>query len=217
MAVLNSVIGRVKPGRYEDFISQALEATKLYERLGANNVRMFSAGVAGEAFGTWTFTSEYESMEAYGAFSDELMVDSEMQALMMRIQSPDNPSTIESINVAVEIPVRKSKGGRGALSVVNVSRTHPGGLERSLALGARACEFVERHGAVDARMFDLVAAGLGAGMSISTWEFENARAWGKAIDAFNTDPEGQAIALEAMAPDAPLTRVFEGVYTQIPL
>jgi len=217
MTVLNSILGRVKPSRFEDFVNQALEAAKLHERLGASNVRLFTAGPSGEAFGTWTFSMEFESMEAYGAFTDILMADSEMQALMMRVQSEENPSTIENITLAVEIPVRTSKGGRGPVSVVNVSRTHPGGLERSLALGARACAFVENHGAVDARMYDLVASGSGAGMTMSTWEFETMRAFGACIDAFNTDPEGQAIAVDATAADAPLTRVFEGIYTQIPL
>src|SRR5437763_333606 len=217
MAVISSAVGRVKPGRYEDFVSQALEASKLYERLGAETPRLFSAGVAGEAFGTWTFSTEFPTMEAYGTFSDALLADAEWQSFTMRLQDENSPSTIENVNTAVELPGRTSRGGRGPVNVVNVSRVNPGGLERSIELGVRACDFVEGQGALNARSFDLVAAGMGAGMQMSIWEFENMRALGACMDAWGSDPAGRAIAVDAAAADAPLTRVFEGVYTQIPI
>lgn len=218
MAVTSNVVGRTKPGRYEDFLSQALEVTKLYERLGAGTSRLFAAGIAGEAFGTWTFASEFDSMEHYGTFSDALSTDAEWQALMLRLQQPDNPVTLEQVNLCVEIPTgRTHSGGRGAVLVSNASRPSPGALEEAIALGIRACAFVERHGAVSARLFNLVAAGLGAGMMLSTWEFANLRALGKAYDAWSTDPEGQAIASEAAGRDAPLTMVWDGIYNQIPI
>lgn len=218
MTVVSSVMGRTKPGRYEDFLSQALEVSKLYERMGAPTPRLFAAGMAGEAFGTWTFSTEFDSMESCGAFNDAMATDAEWQSFLIRLQQPDNPVTIEQVTLCVEIPTGRTSGrGRGTVSVSNVSRPNPGGLERAVELGTRACAFVERHGALDARLFNLVAAGSGAGMTISLWEFESLRALGKAYDAWSSDPEGQAIAAAAAAADSPLTVVWDGIYTQIPL
>lgn len=218
MAVTSNVVGRTKPGRYEDFLSQGLEVSKLYERLGAGLSRLFSAGAAGEAFGTWTFTTEFDSMEHYGTFSDALAADAEWQSFLLRLQQPDSPVDIEQVSLCVEIPTgRPQTVGRGPVLVSNVSRPNPGGLEKAVELATRACAFVERHGAVSARLFNLVSSGAGAGMMLSTWEFASMRALGKAYDAWSSDPEGQAIATEAAGRDAPLTVVWDGMYNQIPI
>jgi hypothetical protein len=43
------------------------------------------------------------------------------------------------------------------------------------------------------------------------------RACAKLIDAFNTEPAGQAVATASTAADAPSTMVFEAIYSEIPI
>ena len=217
MTVLLSSLGRVKPGRYNDFLGQAAQASKLYERLGTRPPRLFSAGYAGEAYGQWTFSVEFDDLDSFGEISDQFNTDAEAQAFMMQMQEEANPSTLEQVNVAVELPVRESKGGRGSVIDVYVAKIHPGALERGIDLGVKACEFAEAHGALDARMYNLLGAGSGTGTSLTIFEFENMRACAKLIDAFNTEPAGQAIAAASTAADTPVTTVFEGIYTGIPI
>ena len=185
MTVINSTIGTIKPGRYEDFVSQGLEVSKLMERLGATNVRLLTAGVAGEQQGRWVFNTEHTDLEQYGAFVDHLLADAEMLALMSRLQAPDNAVTLEQQSVAVEIPLgRDTKTTTpGPIVETHVTRVNPGGLDRSLAEAKQACDFIEAHGARNARLCQLLYAGSFSGTYMVTWEFENMRAWGKAMPA----------------------------------
>jgi hypothetical protein len=217
MTVMLSSVGRVKPGRYTDFLSQAAEASKLYERLGTRPARLFTAGLAGEAFGTCTFSVEFDDLESFGALSDTMQKDSEAQALQIRLNEENSPSTIDQVTVAVEVPGRQSKGGRGSIAAIYVSKPLPGGLERSLEFGARAAAFAESQGAVNARTYSLIGAGSGTGMYLSMFEFDNMRSYVKVIEAFQTEPEGQAIATASAAKDSPVALVFEGVYSEIPI
>jgi hypothetical protein len=217
MTVILSSIGRVKPGRYPEFLSQAADASKLYQRLGARPPRLLSAGLAGEALGTWTFAVEFDDLDSFGAISDKFQADSEAQAFQMRLAEESNPSTIEQVNVAVELPLRQSRGGRGNVVAVYASKPQPGALERALELGARASAFAEGRGALDARMYNLIASGSGTGVYLSMWELENLRAYASIIDAFQNDAEGQAIAATSAAGDSPVVTLFEAVYTEIPI
>jgi hypothetical protein len=217
MSVMLSSIGRVKPGRYSDFLSQAAEASKLYQRLGTRPPRLLSAGLAGEAFGTWTFSVEFDDLDSFGAISDKYQSDPEAQAFMVQLQDETNPTTIEQVNVSVEVPVRESKGGRGSVVAIYASKGHPGALERGLELGVKACDFAEAHGALDARIFNLIGSGSGTGVTVTMWEFDSMRAYAKVMDAFTTEPAGQAITTAAAAADAPATGVFEAVYAEIPI
>ena len=218
MTVISSVTGTIKPGRFEDFLSQGLEVAKLYERLGASEVRLLNAAVAGEASNTWVFSAEYENAESYGAFTDELLADPEMQSLLMRIRSADSPVDIQQLSTSTEIPLdRKKKAGRGNIVEVYVSRVTPGRLEEALESAKRALTFVERHGARNGGLFQLGAAGSGTGLMLASWEFANMRAAGKAADAWSTDPKGQAIAAQMYDADSPTTMVFGGMYQVVPL
>ena len=217
MAAIISSSGRVKPGRYADFIAQAAEASKLYQRLGAAPPRLMTAGFAGEAFGTWTFTVECDDIESLAAVSDQFAADSEAQAYMLRLQEEHSPTVMEQVSIGIEVPLRESKGGRGSVAAVYVVKPHPGGLERTLELGGRVAAFGESQGAVDVRTFSLLGAGSGAGLYLTILEFDSLRAYAKVIDAFSTEPEGQAIAATSAGADAPNTIVFEAVYSEIPL
>jgi hypothetical protein len=216
MSVIMSSVGRVKPGRFNDFLAQAAQSRKIYERLGTRSPRLMMAGFAGEAFGTWTFSVEFDDLDSFGEVSDQYTADSEAQAFGMELQKETNPSTLEQVNVSVEIPVRESKGGRGPIIALYASKIHPGALERGLDLCVQGCDFAEAHGALDARVFNLIGSGSGSGMTITMWEFDSIRAYAKVIDAFSTEPAGQAIGTAAASADVPLTNIFEAVYSEIP-
>ena len=218
MTVLHSVVGRVQPGRYDEFLSQSLEVSKLYERHGAENIRLMQAVSAGEATNSWTFSSEFENAEAYGAFTEELTADLEMQNFLTRMRAANSPVTVEQISLASEVPLeRKGKQGRGDVVEVHVSRIIPGRFEEAIKLTTTACNFAERKGARHGRLFQLSYAGLGSGLFMVSWEYANLRAAGKAMDGWNTDPKGQAIAARMYGPEASTTLVFSGLYTTIPI
>lgn len=217
MTVIQTSSGQVKPGRYADFVAQAGEASKLFQRLGTKPPRLHAAGFAGEAWGTWSFSVEFEDWESFGAIQDAFGQDSEAQAFMLRIQEPDTPSLMQQVQLLTEIPVREPKGGRGPVMAVWVSKAHPGGLEGTLEMGSRANAFAEKQGAVNARLFNTIGAGSGTGLYVCVWEFEDFRGYAKAIEGFSTEPDGQAIATAAAAADAPDTLIFEGVYSEVPL
>jgi hypothetical protein len=217
MSVLMSSLGRVKPGRYVDFLAQSAQASKLYQNLGTRPPRLFSAGLAGEAFGTWTFSVEFDDLDSFAVVSDRFLADPEAQAFMLQLQEESNPSTLEQVNVCVEVPVREPKGGRGSIIALYASKVHPGALERGLDLGVKACEFAEAQGALDARIYNLVGSGSGTGTTVTMFEFENMRAYARMMEAFTTEPAGQAIATAAAAGDAPSTGIFEAVYNEIPI
>lgn len=217
MSVILSSMGRAKPGRYGDFISQATQASKLYQKLGTPPPRLMLAGLAGEAFGTWTFSVEFDDLDSFGAISDQYQADPEAQAFMVQLQEETNPSTLEQVNVCVEVPVRESKGGRGSVVALYASKTNPGGLERGLELAVSSCDFAEAQGALDARIFNLIGSGSGSGTTVTMWEFDSVRAFAKVMDAFTTEPAGQAIATAAAAADTPVIQLFEAVYNEIPI
>lgn len=218
MTILSSVTGRVQPGRYEQFLSEALEAKKLYERLGAREVTLGAAMSAGEGSGTWAFSAEFDSAEAYGEFSDEASQDGEFQTFLMRLRSPDTSSVIEQMSLAFEVDLgRKMKTKRGNVIEVHTSRVTPGRMEQALATAKSACSFVERHGGRRARLWQLSHAGSGSGLMMISWEFENNRAMGKAMDAWGSDPRGQAISAQLYSADAPTTIVYSATYAVIPI
>jgi hypothetical protein len=217
MSVVLSSSGQVKPGRYAEFVAQAGEASKLFQRFGSAPPRLMIAGLAGEAFGAWTFSIEFDDFASFAAHTDRFAADSEAQEFNMRINDASSPTTTTSVVVASEVVVRKTKGGRGPVMAIFVTKVHPGGLERALELGGRANALAERHGAVNARLFTLFGAGSSAGQYTATWEFENMAGYAKAMDAFGSDPEGQAIAAASVAVDAPDTVVFDAIYNEVPL
>ena len=217
MTVIQSIIGRIQPGRFDEYLELNRQAIKIHERLGVS-ARVFLAGPAGEASGLSSFSTEHANMDDYGRYADEVATDGELQSLVMHLRSEKTPVVIEQQSLASELPLgRTPKAGRGPVVEVHVSRPTPGRMEEVLSMGKRVCDFVEAHGALNARSFQLGYAGIGSGSLLSMWEFENLRAWGKASDAWNNDPEGQEIAMSTVAANPSTTLVFSGVYMEVPL
>ena len=152
--IQQSIISRVQPGRFDDFLSLNGEAVKLHERLGVPGARVFLAGAAGESAGTVIFATEHPSMAAYAAYGEAVAADGEMQALLARLRSKDSPVVIEQQTLATEIPLgRTPNPTRGTVVEVHASRATPGRLEDVMAMGRRVCDFVESNGATNARSF----------------------------------------------------------------
>jgi hypothetical protein len=216
--VLDSVMGRVKPGRMEDHLAMAVEVVKLFDRLGAKNPRLAMAVATGEPAGTFTFSTEYPNAEAWGEVADSINADAEFQAFVARVSAPEAPSEIIQFTTATEIPLRENNPTLGTVIEVHVTRPIPGKFEEGLAQAARVCELVEAHGATNARLWQMGFAGLGSGLQMLAWECENMKTQGRLSDAWGTDPEMADIAVNARFGSAiTATPVFDGLYQVVPI
>ena len=217
MTVVSSIISTVKPGRFEDMVAMAHEAEKAFERHGASAVRLLAAAAAGEAAGNVTLAVEYDDLDAWGRAADESMADPDVLSLIARVRSAESPVTITQQSLAVELPERAAKPGRGNVVEIFVSRITPGCFERATADGLTACEVVERAGAVNARIYTLPYAGMGSGLAMFSAEYPNMTTFAGAQKAWQTDPEGLRLAGEMNGATPSVTPVFAALYTVIPL
>jgi hypothetical protein len=216
--VLDSVIGRVKPGRMEDHLAMGVEVVKLFERLGAESPRLAMAIATGEPAGTFTFSAEYASGEAWGEVGDAINADAEFQAFVARVSAPEAPSDILQFSTASEIPLRECNPARGNVLEVHVTRPIPGKFEEGLAQATRVCELVEAHGATNARLWQLGFAGLGSGLQMLSWECADMKTQGRLVDAWGTDSEMAELGVQARFGDQiTATPVFDGLYGVIPI
>ena len=216
--VLDSVVGRVKPGRMEDHLGMAVEVVKLFERLGAESPRLAMAVATGEPAGTFTFSTEYASGEAWGEVADRLNADAEFQAFIARVSSPEAPSDILQFTTANEIPLRENNPTLGNIIEVHVTRPLPGKFEEGLAQAARVCELVEQHGATNARVWQMGYAGLGSGLSMLSWETANLKTHGRLQDAWASVPEMADVAMKSrFGSEMTAAPVFDGIYQVVPI
>ena len=75
MTVLLTTVSRARPGRRADVVAASTEARKLLERRGVSECRLAMAATAGEASGTFAFSLQFDSNEAYGTFADKAAED----------------------------------------------------------------------------------------------------------------------------------------------
>jgi hypothetical protein len=218
MTVIQSSVSRAKPGRRHDVIALAVEASKLFERHGAGESRLLAAGAAGEATGTYVFSTEFANAESWGACTDALNQDPETEALLERISVEASPLFLDNMSLGIVIPLgRPASTGRGRVVEAHVSRALPGRFDGALELAALAFDFLEAHGAVGCRMMQLNDAGMLTECLVASWEFESMRAAGAAADAYFTDPSAQPIMQLLTGTGAPITTVSGGMYTEIPI
>jgi hypothetical protein len=216
--VLDSVIGRVKPGRMEDHLAMGVEVVKLFDRLGAKNPRLAMAVASGEPAGTFTFSTEYPTAEAWGEVADTINADAEFQAFIARVSSPEAPSDILQFTTATEIPLRENNPMLGNVLEVHVTRPLPGRFEDGLAQAARVCELVEGHGATNARLWQMGFAGLGSGLQLLSWECADMKTLGRLGDAWASVPEMARIAMDArFGNEITAAPVFDGLYAVVPI
>lgn len=216
--VLDSVIGRVKPGRMDDHLGMAVEVVKLFERLGAESPRLAMAVATGEPAGTFTFSTEYPDASRWGEIADAINNDVEFQAFIQRVSGPEAPSDILQFSTASEIPLRENNPTRGNVIEVHVTRPIPGKFEQGLAQATQVCELVERHGATNARCWQMGYAGLGSGLMMLAWETADMKTQGRLQDAWGSDPEMAELGMQARFGDAiTATPVFDGLYQVVPI
>ena len=209
---LTSVV-RPKAGRLDDTLGLIVEVSKLLERHGSPDNRALIGGIAGEETGTIAFTSEFETGEALGATIDELVADAEYVSWLTRASAENSPAILLSRSVAVEIPLgRSGSTARGTVLEAYVSRIVPGRLDAVMELTTAAFDFLESMGATNCRLMQLQNAGSLSETLVATWEFENMRAYGRAGDAFMTDPKGQAVTEMLTSATNPITVVTSSVY-----
>jgi hypothetical protein len=105
MAVVSVTTLTVKPDRYEDFLVDARKIKAVIERLGAKNVRLMAALVAGEATGTFAFIGEADDFAAYGAVQDKLLADPEAQPILASANTSAGPASSVQSAIWVDVPL----------------------------------------------------------------------------------------------------------------
>lgn len=217
MTVSQAHISKIHPGRMEDAVNLARDGAKLVGRHGGQ-VRFLTPAFAGEATGTGVFSVDYTDEKEFGRAMQEMSTDAELQQFLLRVQGPDSPTTMISDSLTVDLPTgHTSKGGHGTLVEVYLSRLVPGRLQTALVMSARVCQFAERHGAVNARTFQVIYGGSVSGLWGVSWEVGDWIKHSELASAWQRDPEGLEIQTQAMSSDSPTTYTSSAIYQDIPL
>jgi hypothetical protein len=219
MPVVLSVVTKPAPGRLEESIELAEHGAKIMERHGAEQIRLLSAALGSESYGLMVLSSEFSSSEAFGKYYDSVMADDETRELLRRSAAASSPTAITSITTAVEVPTgRQSTGGRGPIVEVISSRLGPGQeLQPAIELGSRAFAVLERLGARRCRLWQQTVAGSQSELFASTIEWESMTAYGRAMDRFAEDPDGQAILAQVTGPKAAVVTQSHDIFAELPL
>ena len=168
MTIVHSTVTRTKPGRLQDAIAGAVEAKKLFERIGAPDSRLLMAQIAGEQSGSGVFVTEFASGEEWGAFNDALYADTELQAFAERFDGDGSPVMMESTSVGSVVDLgRAGSTATGAVVQSYISRPTPGGSAAMLALANATFDFVEANGATNCRMMTLDSSGAMSGCVVA--------------------------------------------------
>jgi hypothetical protein len=217
MGVMFAVMGRAKPGRWDDCLRDAAHAGKVYERHGIDKLRFSTTAIAGEADGQWVFSLEFPSGAAYGAAQDRVMADDEMQALLHSTRAADSPVVVESTVLMVELPTQIGPGTTGPVTEAHLSRLNPGGLARALATTEEAFAIARSHGAVGTRLFRMTFAGSMTGLYAVIFEYPDMATFSAGLDKWGSDAKSKALMDGIDAADSPTTLISSAVYTEIPL
>jgi hypothetical protein len=197
------VTGQIKPGRQDDAVAQAQEAIKLFERLGADEVA-YRLGGGGTVSGSTSFKFEAPSQAAMGELLDQMMGDSDYQALMARINTGDAPSVLGQIIGFNVLDVSLPAGTPGRVGTVVAWQPAPGRAEDAIALAVDAANVLLRLGACRSRIVQ-ITTGENLPAFVSATESASFAAQGDWREALASDDEWQGIAARFMAADAPGT------------
>jgi hypothetical protein len=214
MTVVSVFIGQPKPGRHDDVMAINDKSRKVLERHGAKNIRILVGAVSAAAYGSVINSSEYDDLEAWGAFYDEVMADDELLTIMHQAMGADTPFLTQSMQYVTEIPLGRTRGPNGKIVATYVSTPVPGRYEAAIAFANQAYDGLERVGARNCRLFTQQASGVQPELLVSTMDFDNMRAYGKALEAFLLDPAGQRVIATTQSSDAPVRAFTSEVYTE---
>jgi hypothetical protein len=210
--------GTIRPGRFTDAVATATRAGKIFGAHGAQRPRLLLAGTAGELVNAFAFSVEFDNLDDYAAFSDDLGPDAEAQAFIQSLNAPDSAITQAATLLTADVPRdRPKRSERGAIVEVFFMRPRPGAVEGLVDLSSRWHDAVERHGAVNTHLLSVIHGGSQSGLLISVAEYTDNRAWARATNAINTSPAGQALASEFASASGPGDLVFSGTYMDVPI
>src|ERR1035437_2178822 len=104
MAVLQSTVFRVRPGKAQQFMADVATAKKILERLGAR-VRVVNQVVGTNAPCT-AFITESADWKAYGEFQAKVNADSEWQTFIAKIGANREPEADQiATGLSTDAPV----------------------------------------------------------------------------------------------------------------
>ena len=104
MAILQSTVFRVRPGKAQQFMANVATAKKILERLGAR-VRVVSQ-VVGTNAPCIAFITETADWKAYGEFSAKVSADSEWQTFIAKIGANREPEADQiATGLSTDVPV----------------------------------------------------------------------------------------------------------------
>jgi hypothetical protein len=167
------------------------------------------------AYGSVLNSSEYDDLEAWGAFYDAVMADEELLRILAQVQGADTPFLAQSMQAVSEIPLGRGRGTNGKILAAYVSTPVPGRYEAALAFANQAYDVLERHGARNCRLFAGQANGVQPEMLVSTMDFDNMRSYGRALEAFSADPAGQKVMATTQSSDSPVRSLTTEIYTEV--
>ena len=208
-----TTMSRVGNGQLDTAIATAADAAKVVGAHGGE-VRLYYALAAGEAVDTTAFTVVYDSLEDMAAAFDELNRDPEVHRL--RTLSSAGGTQV-SVSTSIEVPTSHTPGGgRGNILEVHALPGVPGRLEHAVADAGDILAFVERNGAINARLIQLVYSGSTSGQMAMLWEHENMASSAR-VGAAWFEAEGLTLQARGTGAHAPTTRVGSYLYNEIPL
>jgi hypothetical protein len=105
MAVLQSSVFRVRPGKTQEFMANVATAKKIVERLGAR-VRVVNQVVGTNAPCT-AFITESADWKAYGEFQAKSATDSEWQKFISKaiLDNRDPDADLIATGLSTDVPV----------------------------------------------------------------------------------------------------------------
>jgi len=215
MTVVNVYMAQPKPGRLEEALELNRASKKVLERHGAKNPRILVGAVSSAAYGTIVNSCELDDLEAWGAFYDDVMADDELLAMMAQVQGADTPYATQSISVVTEIPMGRARGDNGPVVAAFMSAPMPGRFQDAIALGLQFFDVLEGQGARNCRGFQQTANGVLPDVLIAVAEFDNMRAYGRAMNTVMSDPAGQSIVEAVQGADSPIKSISNDIYTEI--
>jgi len=217
MAVFLSYNSQIKPGRRLDAIALAGEGAKLIERHGGGHSRLLLTDVAGEVMDGGVFVTEFDSLDAYGAFADQIANDAEILAIGDRVVASNSPVIPQAQVLAADILAAPTTTTHGSVSEVYIIRVLPGGVEAYVAATQRWADLVLAHGAIAARGLRIVHGGSQSDLYVSVAEYASHQAWGRGTEAWSNTKEGQQLAAQIGTKDLPAQIVSSGLYVEVPL
>ena len=96
MIVREVLMFEIKPGRYDDFVSQARELKGMLERIdvGLTSVRLSSALIGGTNTGRVSLVAEYDSITSWATSIDKEFNDPTLNAWADEATGPDAAATL---------------------------------------------------------------------------------------------------------------------------